>query len=339
MRPTFHPHLLNGPFGDPVVLVRMLGLGRNLFLDLGDLHGLPTRPVLKATLALVSHTHMDHFCGFDTVLRYCLGRRHTLRLVGPPGIADRVEAKLGGYTWNLVQHYEQAFALDVLEWGDSGGHLWAFACRDAFRRVDRGPVALPELPGGLRVVHTEAAFRVTAAALDHQVPSLAYALEEPVHVNVARDALDRLGLPPGPWLRGVKEALQRGAAAETPVLLPGARGATLATLLDTGAVRLTPGQKLAYVADCLWSAPGIGRACALARGAHLLYCEAAFLAEDAARARARHHLTAAQAGDLARRAGARELRIFHFSPKYRGREAELLAEAAACFGGPVTLGP
>ena len=71
----------------------------------------------------------------------------------------------------------------------------------------------------------------------------------------------------------------------------------------------------------------------------MLYCEAAFLEEDAHRARERYHLTAAQAGELARRAGARELRIFHFSPKYKGREQDLLDEAAAAFGGPVALGP
>ena len=61
--------------------------------------------------------------------------------------------------------------------------------------------------------------------------------------------------------------------------------------------------------------------------------------EDATRARERYHLTAAQAGELARRAGARELRIFHFSPKYKGREDELVAEAAEAFGGPVAVGP
>jgi len=105
VRPTFHPRLVNGPFGDPSLLVRLLGMGRNLFLDLGDLHALPARPVLKATHGFVSHAHVDHFCGLDAVIRYGLGRAHTFRLVGPPGIADRVEGKLNGYTWNLVESY------------------------------------------------------------------------------------------------------------------------------------------------------------------------------------------------------------------------------------------
>jgi len=175
--------------------------------------------------------------------------------------------------------------------------------------------------------------------MDHQVPSLAYALEEPAHVNVVRDVLHRLGLAPGPWVRKLKEAVLLGAAPEERIPLPGGGDASLGELLGEGAVLVSEGQRLAYVADCLWRDPEIGRAVELARGAHLLYCEAAFLEADAERARERFHLTAAQAGELARRARVGELRIFHFSPKYRGREGELLSEASEAFGGPVGLGP
>lgn len=330
---------MNGPFGDPALLVRLLGHGRNLFLDLGDLHALPARPVLRATHAFVSHAHIDHFCGLDTVIRYCLGREKTFRVVGPPGIADRVEGKLRAYTWNLVHTFEAPFVLEVLEWGEPRGRLWRFPCREGFPRTDAGPTVLAETAPGVREVHRETAFRATATELDHHVPCLAFALEEPVHVNVAPDVLARMGLEPGPWLRPVKEAVQRGEGPDTPARLPDGRAVPLGALLDRGVIRLSRGQKLAYVADCAWAEPGIARAVELARNAHVLYCEAAFLEEDADRARERHHLTAAQAGELARRARVGELRIFHFSPKYRGREGELVAEAAEAFGGPVGMGP
>ncbi|MDW7709565.1 MAG: hypothetical protein SCH98_03760 [Deferrisomatales bacterium] len=339
MRPTFHPRLVNGPFGDPVLLVRLLTMGRNLLMDLGDLHGLPARPVLRATHGFVTHTHMDHFCGLDTVVRYSLGRDRTFRVVGPSGIADRAEGKLRGYTWNLVGSYEASFTLEVLEWAAPQGRLWRFPCGKGFPREDVGEVCLEEELPGIRVVHREAAFRVLAVELDHQVPCLAYALEEPVHVNVSRDGLGRLGLSPGPWVRGLKEAVLRDAGPGELVCLPGGASRPLGELLEAGAVLRSEGQKLAYVADCLWEPRGAGRAEALCRGAHALYCEAAFLSREEDRARERYHLTAAQAGELARRAGVGELRIFHFSPKYRGRETELLAEAAEAFGGPVALGP
>ena len=61
--------------------------------------------------------------------------------------------------------------------------------------------------------------------------------------------------------------------------------------------------------------------------------------EDAALAEERSHLTARQAGELARQAGARKLAPFHFSPRYTGREEELLAEAEQAFGGPIVRLP
>jgi len=139
-------------------------------------------------------------------------------------------------------------------------------------------------------------------------------------------------------VRRLKEAVFRRESPDVRIPVPEGGTQTLATFRDAGAVLVTEGQKVAYVVDCAWREPGASRLVELARGAHLLYCEAAFLEEDAARARDRYHLTAPQAGELARRAGVGQLRLFHFSPKYRGRETEFVAEAKEAFGGEVTIG-
>ena len=59
--------------------------------------------------------------------------------------------------------------------------------------------------------------------------------------------------------------------------------------------------------------------------------------EDERLARERNHLTARQAGELARAAGVGKLAPFHFSARYEGRHEELLQEAADAFGGPVVM--
>jgi ribonuclease Z len=102
MPAIFSPRLVNDPFGDPGLYVDFRFRRRALLFDMGDLGPQPAKQLVRVSDVFVSHTHMDHFIGFDRLLRVCLGRDARLRLFGPPGFPDQVEHKLGAYTWNLV---------------------------------------------------------------------------------------------------------------------------------------------------------------------------------------------------------------------------------------------
>ncbi len=54
---------------------------------------------------------------------------------------------------------------------------------------------------------------------------------------------------------------------------------------------------------------------------------------DAEKAHDRYHLTARQAGLMARRAQVRDLVVFHFSPRYTGQGEALMREAMEAFQG------
>jgi ribonuclease Z len=73
-----------------------------------------------------------------------------------------------------------------------------------------------------------------------------------------------------------------------------------------------PPQRVAVVMDTAWC----DGALALAEGVDLLVCEATFDRCHAPLAERAGHLTAWQAGRLAREAGARQLVITHFSQRY-----------------------
>ena len=324
MKTTLRPRLLNGQTGDPAVLVSMRWQGRALLIDLGRIDRTPASVLLGIEAVFVSHAHMDHFMGFDQLLRLFLARDTTLRLYGPEGIADCVQGKLAGYVWNLTDEYQ--FAIDVTEIGATTMTDWRFA---ASRRFTREQIGRRPFSG---VVMTDRVITVEAAPLDHKIVSMAYAVTERTHLNVRADALASSGFRPGPWLNRLKEAVRSGARADVAIeVAPGERrslGELRDALLD-----VTPGQKIAYVVDTLFSPGNAAKIVRLAAGATLFFCEAPFLEEDIDQATKRYHLTAGQAGALARAAGAQRLHVFHFSPRYEGRYGEIQAEAQAEFAG------
>jgi len=298
--------------------------GRSILIDLGRIDRTPAAVLLPIEAVFVSHAHMDHFMGFDQLLRLFLARDAVLRLYGPAGIAECVAGKLAGYTWNLTDEYR--FAVEVTEIGERELVRWSFAAAERFARRALG--ADPH--DG--TVFADRVFAVEAAPLDHKIVSMAYAVTERTHLNVRADALDALGVRAGPWLNVLKNAVRAGADPDTPIeIAPGDRRA-LGTLRDTLLIE-TAGQKIAYVVDTLFSPANAARIVRLARGADLFYCESPFLDEDIDQATRRYHLTARQAGALARAAGVQRLAVFHFSPRYEGRYGELAAEALEEFTG------
>jgi ribonuclease Z len=326
MPAAFSPRTVNGPFGDPGLFVAFHFQRRALLFDLGENAALAPRDLLKVSHVFVSHTHMDHFIGFDRLLRVCLGREKELHLFGPAGFLRHVAGKLAGYAWDLVAEGPGRLVLHLTEILAGGARARTLVSRDGFRAA--GPPERRPLEAG-RV--RAPGFSVAAEVLEHSGPCLGFRLQEDLHVNILKPGLAELGLSPGPWLTRFKRALAAGedAAREFAVDGPGRRW-PLGELARRIA-RITPGRTVAYVTDVADSPRNREAIVRLARGADLLFIEAAFLHRDRGLAAARHHLTARQAGEIAGLAGARRFRIFHFSPRYEGREALLLEEARAAY--------
>ncbi len=334
----FSASLINDPFADPGVYIELKYQRSALLFDLGDLHLLPPRKLLKIGHVFISHTHMDHFIGFDQLLRVALGRDRHIRLFGPPGIIRSVENRIGAYTWNLVGNYKNDFALFVTEVG-MGGRLLTrrYRCRTAFEPEESG---VQEDFEGLLV--DERFFSVRAVFLDHSIPCLAFCLEEKRRINIKRNELAEMRLSPGPWLMALKELILDGAPDDTRVRAwwKGDDGGLSERNLMLGElkekiIRITPGRRIAYVTDAVFNRENANRIVELAAGSELLFIEATFLDEEREKAGHKYHLTARQAGILARRAGVKRLQIFHFSPKYKGVGEQLTAEALEAFNGDV----
>ena len=340
MRPIFDAMLVNRPFGDPGVLVDLKFERRAILFDIGDVTSLPTRKLLRVSDVFVSHTHMDHFAGFDHLLRVCLGRDTGVSLYGPGRFIGQLEHKLAAYTWNLVENYATDFVITAHEL-DASGHLQRaqFRSRARFERE-----ALPEIEAPDGVLLDCASFRVRTIPLEHHaIASLAFAFEEHTHINVWKTRLDELGLPTGQWLTNLKEQVRVGAPDNTPIRVHwrtrnGAHDKIFPLgELKTKVLEFVPGQKVCYVTDVADNPRNREALARFLRGADLLFIEAVFLAEDRGHAERKAHLTARAAGEIARAAAVTTAVPFHFSPRYLGREDELRREFEAAWREPHTV--
>ncbi|GIW55939.1 MAG: ribonuclease Z [Nitrospiraceae bacterium] len=335
MNPSFSSYLVNDVFGDPGVYVEIRWSKRALLFDLGQNDALGPTRLLRANDIFVSHTHMDHFIGFDKALRVALGRGKTLRLYGPPGLIANVQGKLKGYTWNLVDGYP--LCIKVQEFHETEIKHATFLATDGFTLHEAPARPRPTGGTGAFPVLEDPMFTVRAAPLNHRVPSFGYALQEQFHINVNKQRLHDAGLPVGSWLKEVKQYLWQGKPDDfrfTATLYFEHHRQDLEFVL--GEVRerfltITRGQKIAYVVDARYDDENEAKIVDLARGADVFYCEAPYLDRDADKAYERYHLTARQAGLMARKAGVRELVVFHFSPRYTGMGKEIVREAMEAF--------
>ena len=320
------PSLVNEPFSDPGLFINFRFGRRALLFDLGDLTLLSPRQLLRVSHAFVSHAHMDHFSGFDRLLRVCLHRTMPLHLVGPTAFGDRLDHKLKAYTLNLLDEHSCDFVITAAEFnGDRFDRVCEFRARDGFRQREVSPARLS--PGTLL---DEDEFRIAGVVLDHGTPCLAFAFEEKLRVNVWSEGLKLLRLPVGPWLSDAKRAVRRGAPDDSEIVIRHDQSIPLG-VLKQHVLRTARGQKIAYVVDAAYNEKNIDRIVALARGADQLFIEAAFLDMDAEVAAQRRHLTARQAGGIAKRAGVSRFVPFHFSARYRDQEDRLRCEAEQAF--------
>jgi ribonuclease Z len=316
MKPTFHHRLINSRFEDPSLFVRMLRERRAFLFDSGRIDRLAAGDLLKITDVFVTHMHIDHFIGFDTLLRALLRRTAPLRVYGPEGIIECVEGKLRGYTWNLIEEYP--VKIEVFGIGERRVQHSSFYADSSFARVDREDnrfdgTAMEEPP-----------YTVRAVCLSHGIPCLGFSVEEDLHINIDKAGLPVMNLPVGPWLGDLKRLIREKASPQTRLRV-GDREFAFSDLAHIATV--SEGQKVSYITDLSPQEDNVARVVDFVRNSDTLYCEAYFLHEDRERALQRHHLTAKMAGAIAREANVKNLVLMHFSPKYRDEAGRLEEEA------------
>ena len=332
MRPAFHPRLINSPFDDPGLFIPFLFENRAILFDLGDIHSLSSKDILKISHVFISHTHMDHFVGFERLLRLFLGRGKTLYLYGPDGFLKNIEGKLSGYSWNLVDNYHHRFALHVTEVREKVLLTNRYICQKGFSPAQRKHTK----KRFQNLLLEEHGLSVSTVRLDHDIPCLGFSMKERFHINIIKKNLEKIGLEIGPWIKDFKRALYKNLDPNSLFEVQCGKESTNRrqfTLgdLESNIALITPGQKITYIVDVAYTDANAQKIVAFAKGSDHLFIESAFLESHKEIAMEKHHLTARQAGHLAGQADVKQFTPFHYSPRYIGEEDRLLNEAMEAY--------
>ena len=316
--------LVNGSTGDPALFVDDPGRDNAILIDCGENAALGNDRLADLEAVFLTHHHVDHFIGFDRIVRANLDRDKALHVYGPAGTIGKVYNRIKSYEYPFFPF--QKIVVEVHE--VLPGRLLS-ARLECSRRFPRPIVA--EAPWAGRVVYRADGLSVEAAFVDHTVPCLAFALVEEPGIYPDTGRLAAGPLHAGRWVNEVQTLVRAGAAPETAVSVsPSGTTLPLGELKAQYFVEAT-GSRITYVTDTAWSEQVRPALLQLAGGARRLYCDSFYAEDQSAQAEKHHHMTATRAALFAREAGVDELVLIHFASRYKGRYEALVDEARAIF--------
>jgi ribonuclease Z len=322
----FVPSFVNPPSEDPSLYLAIYGQKRSLLVDCGVNYRLTIKSLQKVTSLFISHTHIDHFIGFDNLIRANIRLAKKLCVYGPQGITGYVHHKMRGYCWNLL--CEEALEIVAFEVMPDRMSETLISYRDGFQQAT--PIGEHRLSDN--VIYREAEFEVACAWLEHKIPCLGYAFTTHRHWQVDKDKLSLFAHSGGPWIKDLKCLLESDAPLTSSLSIEGQTYA-IGELKEKLLIEHS-GQKLCYVADTLYNEATEAAIVRLAGNADLFFCESHFAEDEANKARETCHLTARQAGMLARKAQAKRVIGFHYSPRYlQGNQTIVEKELEEAFAG------
>jgi len=161
----FKAEIKSTPDEDICILIKVDNHPFNYIVDCGEAKSLGVKECMNTNAIFISHTHIDHFVNFDTILRHQIGVQRKIVITGPKGIIDQVQNRIKSYCWNLID--EDAIIYEVREILKGGTYISAVLRPPLWQKEDEKVVAKS-------TVFEEKQFVVEYEILDHKTDTIAY---------------------------------------------------------------------------------------------------------------------------------------------------------------------
>ena len=319
LEPTFFA----GLFDDPLLLIRVRPTGRALLFDCGKIHHLAKRVYTSIDTIFISHAHMDHFMGMDSVIRHSHASPRTIDIFGPPGLSSRMAHKFACYDWNLADTFWGNFRVGEVGEGRIASTLYcgpeAFAARFEGERTGE--------------LYSNRHLTVSSTLCEHRIAVLAFRVDEGAAFVLDETRMAEMGVRKGGWLKTMEKLFHDGVMAGSPIRFAGGNGDVVEERLEPDAAalyqrirKIERPASIGYVTDIGFSEENLEKLAGLVSGVTLLVCECAFLAAEQKKARLSRHLCTNDLNILLDRLRPRYVLPMHFSKTYQRGSAPLYQE-------------
>lgn len=318
--------LVNEKYEDPGMLLEVPQLGDYILFDVGNIYKIDRPTIKKISKIFITHTHMDHFIGFDYLLRLKLGKEQIVEMFGIYPLAENVYHKLQGYTWNLVDS-EPQIIFKVKQYKDGYFYHYQFDIKKKFKKE-----FIKREKAKNNVIYENDNYQVQFAVLDHKIPVLGYAFKMKDKLLLKKEKVEQLplkGRQIGEFKRFLQDEKNRGKTFKI-----GDKEYTWEFLREEYTY-IQKGEKISYITDVIGSKENIEKIVELVKDSDTLYCESVFLEEDEEQAKKVYHLTTKQTAQIANLANVNNLVVFHFSRRYGMNTEPVLSEVKKYFKGNV----
>lgn len=294
---------------DISILIKPENYSYNFICECGDASDLTVKDCQNTEAIFISHTHIDHFINFDTILRHQIGIQRRVVICGPEGITNQVQSKLKGYQWNLIA--EDAIVYEVRE--IQNDHSISCAeIKPPFWNIE-------SIDKELDYVYQNEKCTVQFVLLDHKTPSVAYLFKE--HDTLKID-LGKAQFKGGAWVNELKMAYVNEQHQNQIVVSDNFYTAQdLYFLLE-----MKKGHRLGVIMDHAANTENHDLIYSLFKECDTVYIESFYKAEDKEQAQQNYHSYSSESARIMKKCQVKNAIPVHFSRRYNEEDIQMVMQ-------------
>ncbi|WP_299213945.1 peptidase [uncultured Aquimarina sp.] len=305
----FNAEIKSAPDEDICILIKVDNHPFSYIIDCGEAKNLSVKECMNTNAIFISHTHIDHFVNFDTILRHQIGIQRKVVITGPIGIIDQVQNRIKSYCWNLID--KDAITYEIREILKDGEYKSAILRPPIWGKEEEKVVKSS-------VVFEEKQFVVEYEILDHKTDTIAYLFK--AHDKTKIQLSD--GLKGGKWVRELKDAYET-TDEEMRIEIEGKiyKSKELFHL-----IHVEKGKKLGVILDHTANEENHSKIKRTFSGCDEVYIECFYKDEDKEFAEKNYHSYASKSGKIMKACDIENAIPVHFSRKYEEQDILELVE-------------